>query len=141
VLAWVIGTGPSTWAAPVLEWPVAAQAVLAVLAATVLLGSIGVAQWTVLRRHVARAERWVAWTAGAWRSGRAGRWVPVSVAGSAALLGAPGYPAPLQEVLGTEALGVPEPAAALVGALMPAVAVLFLHRVAGRAAVRGRTTR
>jgi hypothetical protein len=71
VLAWAIGTGPSTWAAAVLDRPPAVQGLLAVLAAAALLGSIGLAQWTVLRRHVPRAGRWVAWTAGAWLAGLA----------------------------------------------------------------------
>ncbi|WP_217897213.1 hypothetical protein [Geodermatophilus saharensis] len=71
VLAWAVGTGPSTWAAAVLDWPVPVQAVLAVVAGGVLLGSIGVAQWTVLRRHVPHAGRWVAWTTAAWLAGLA----------------------------------------------------------------------
>ncbi|MGY1669804.1 hypothetical protein [Geodermatophilus sp. SYSU D00710] len=71
VLAWVVGTGPSGWAASVLDRPAWVQAPLAVLAATVLLGSIGVAQWTVLRRHVPHAGRWIGWTAAAWLAGLA----------------------------------------------------------------------
>ncbi len=70
-VAWVIGMGPSTWAEGVLDGPVALQVVLAVPAAGVLLGSIGLAQWTVLRRHVPRAGRWVAWTAAGWLAGLA----------------------------------------------------------------------
>ncbi len=69
--AWVIGIGPSTWAQDVLDGPVTLQVVLAVPAAGVLLGSIGLAQWTVLRRHVPRAGRWVAWTAAGWLAGLA----------------------------------------------------------------------
>ncbi|WP_336033094.1 cation-translocating P-type ATPase [Geodermatophilus sp. FMUSA9-8] len=71
VVAWAIGTAPSTWAAGVLDWPVVAQVALAVPAAAVLLASIGWAQWTVLRRHVPRAGRWIAWTATAWLAGLA----------------------------------------------------------------------
>jgi hypothetical protein len=35
-------------------------------AGVVLLCSIGLAQWTVLRRHVPGAAWWVVWTAAAW---------------------------------------------------------------------------
>ncbi|MGY1734985.1 cation-translocating P-type ATPase [Geodermatophilus sp. SYSU D00684] len=69
--------------------------------------------------------------AGAWRSGRAGRWLPVAVAGSAVLLVAAVYAPPLQQLLGTEALALPEVAAALAGALVPVLAVLGL-RLLGR---------
>jgi hypothetical protein len=65
-VAWGIGLGPSTWAAGVVDLPVVAVVVLAVSAGVVLLCSIGLAQWTVLRRHVPAAVRWIAWTAGAW---------------------------------------------------------------------------
>jgi Ca2+-transporting ATPase len=67
--------------------------------------------------------------AGAWR---AGRWLPVSVVGSASLLAAAVYAAPLQEVLGTQALSVPELAAALAAALPPVLAVLALRRTSTR---------
>jgi hypothetical protein len=66
VVAWGIGMGPSTWAGGLVGLPTAAVVVLAVPAGFVLLCSIGVAQWTVLRRHVLGAARWIAWTAGAW---------------------------------------------------------------------------
>ena len=66
VVAWGIGLGPSTWAAGIADLPVIAVVVLAVTAGVVLLCSIGLAQWTVLRRHVPAALRWIAWTAGAW---------------------------------------------------------------------------
>lgn len=66
LVAWAIGLGPSTWAAGVTELPTAALVVLAVPAGGALLCSIGVAQWTVLRRHAPAAGRWIAWTAAAW---------------------------------------------------------------------------
>lgn len=66
VVAWAIGMGPSTWAAGLADLPMAAVVALAVPAGLVLLCSIGVAQWTVLRRHVSSAARWIGWTAGAW---------------------------------------------------------------------------
>jgi Ca2+-transporting ATPase len=71
VLAWALGMAPSTWATAILRWPVAVQAVLSVVGAGVLLASIGVAQWTVLRRSVPRAGRWIAWTAAGWLAGLA----------------------------------------------------------------------
>jgi hypothetical protein len=66
VVAWAIGMGPSTWAAGLGDLPAAGAAVVAVPAGVVLLCSIGVAQWTVLRRHVRGAGWWIAWTAAAW---------------------------------------------------------------------------
>jgi hypothetical protein len=66
VVAWAIGMGPSTWAAGLGDLPMAGVAVLAVPAGVVLLCSIGVAQWTVLRRHVPGAAWWIGWTAAAW---------------------------------------------------------------------------
>lgn len=71
VLAWALGLAPSTWATGVLDWPVTVQAVLSLVGAGVLLASIGVAQWTVLRRSVPRAGRWIAWTAAGWLAGLA----------------------------------------------------------------------
>jgi hypothetical protein len=66
VVAWAIGIGPSTWAAGLVDLPAAAIVVLAVPAGVVLLCSIGLAQWTVLRRHVPGAAWWIVWTAAAW---------------------------------------------------------------------------
>jgi hypothetical protein len=66
VVAWAIGMGPSSWAAGLVALPTAAILVLAVPAGAVLLCSIGVAQWTVLRRHVAGATWWIVWMAAAW---------------------------------------------------------------------------
>ena len=66
VVAWAIGMGPSTWAAGLVDLPMAGIVVLAVPAGVVLLCSIGAAQWTVLRRHVRGAGWWIAWTAAAW---------------------------------------------------------------------------
>jgi hypothetical protein len=58
--------GPSTWAAGLVDLPMTAIVVLAVPAGAVLLCSIGVAQWTVLRRHVPGAGWWIVWTAAGW---------------------------------------------------------------------------
>jgi hypothetical protein len=65
-VAWLIGMGPSTWAAGLADLPVGALVLLVVPAGVVLLCSIGAAQWTVLRRHVGSAGWWIAWTAAAW---------------------------------------------------------------------------
>ncbi|WP_206340225.1 hypothetical protein [Blastococcus litoris] len=69
VVAWAVGLGPSTWAAGAADLPASLLVVLAVPVAVVLLSSIGFAQWTVLRRHVPAAGRWIGWTAAAWLAG------------------------------------------------------------------------
>ncbi len=68
--AWAVGMLPSTfdeWQ----DWPPAALAVSASLAAVLLLGSIGTAQWFELHRHISRAWRWAAGSAAAWAAGLA----------------------------------------------------------------------
>lgn len=67
--AWLIGMLPSTtW--PLWEdWSGAVVLPLVAVLGSVLLVSIGVAQWTVLRRHLRRAGWWVAATALAWALG------------------------------------------------------------------------
>ncbi|MGY1736010.1 hypothetical protein [Geodermatophilus sp. SYSU D00684] len=69
VVAWFLGTAPGTWASGVLDLPLAVQVPLALVAAALLLTVIGAAQWTVLRRHVPRAGRWIGCTALAWLAG------------------------------------------------------------------------
>ncbi|GAB3200364.1 hypothetical protein GCM10027261_32220 [Geodermatophilus arenarius] len=69
VVAWSLGMAPSTWAAAVPGGPLAVRVPLALLAAALLLTVVGAAQWTVLRRHVPRAGRWIACTALAWLAG------------------------------------------------------------------------
>ncbi|MGY1731106.1 hypothetical protein ACI798_06245 [Geodermatophilus sp. SYSU D01045] len=69
VVAWFLGAAPSTWASGVLGLPLAVQVPLALVAAALLLTVIGAAQWTVLRRHVPRAGRWIGCTALAWLAG------------------------------------------------------------------------
>lgn len=68
-LAWAIslplliaGENLATWPAWLI-WPVVA------VGGTALLLSIGVAQWSVLRRHAPLAGRWIAVTAVAWLAG------------------------------------------------------------------------
>jgi len=68
-LAWAIGLAPSSSADIWQAWPPAVGVGVAVGAGLVLLLSIGTAQWTVLRRHVPAAARWIGWTAVAWLAG------------------------------------------------------------------------
>ena len=68
-MAWVLAmlavTSSSSWTgwAPLLSVP------LGVLVGLALLGSIGLAQWTVLRHHVARSRTWVPVNGVAWAAG------------------------------------------------------------------------
>jgi hypothetical protein len=68
-LAWAIGMVPSTFYDTLSTLPAPVLAALAVPAGLALLATIGVAQWTVLRRHVARAGVWVAANALGWLAG------------------------------------------------------------------------
>jgi hypothetical protein len=68
-LAWAIGLAPSESAGTWQGWPVVAQVAVAVPAGLLLLGTIGTAQWTVLRRFVHGAARWIGWTSLAWLAG------------------------------------------------------------------------
>ncbi|MFG1965338.1 hypothetical protein [Nonomuraea sp. NPDC049028] len=61
-IAWAIGALPVVLGERVMSWHPAALIVLGV----VLLASMGLLQWRVLRPHVPGAWRWVAATAGAW---------------------------------------------------------------------------
>jgi Ca2+-transporting ATPase len=67
--AWALGLAPSETAGTWQGWPPAAQVAVAVPAGLLLLASIGGAQWTVLRRRVPGAHRWIGWTALAWLAG------------------------------------------------------------------------
>jgi hypothetical protein len=67
--AWFLGMLPSTtywlWG----DWPWAVTVPLAAVIGLALVGSIGLAQWLVLRRHVARPRTWVPVNALAWTAG------------------------------------------------------------------------
>jgi hypothetical protein len=65
--AYAIGLIPSTVSFE--SWPVALTIAVGAGLGTVLLASIGFAQWLILRRFVARAGRWIATTALAWLVG------------------------------------------------------------------------
>ena len=68
--AWSVGLLPSTY--PQWEdWAAPARVAAGTLAAVLLLGSIGTAQWVELRHHVPRAWRWIAGSAAAWAAGLA----------------------------------------------------------------------
>jgi hypothetical protein len=67
--AWLIGLMPSTVGSSLSTWPVGALIVVGMILGTLLLCSIGTAQWVELRRHVPRAGWWVVVTAGAWCAG------------------------------------------------------------------------
>ena len=70
VVAYVIGMSPSTAAGLGLHLPPAALIVAGPVLGVALLLSIGTAQWTVLRRVVARRSTgWIAVTALAWAVG------------------------------------------------------------------------
>jgi hypothetical protein len=79
-VAWSIGMLPSTFGRQLLElWP-SLLAALGILAGVVLLASIGVAQWMVLRRHVTRSGVWVVANALAWIAGLAVVFAVIGVA-------------------------------------------------------------
>jgi len=63
-VAWACGMAPST--ASDLGAPLWAAVALGITLSPVLLFSLPVAQWVVLRRHVSRAWRWIAWSTAAW---------------------------------------------------------------------------
>ena len=77
-LAWLLGMIPSTimtlqappaGAAPAAEPPALLQYALAIALGLVAGPVLGVAQWTVLRRHVRHAGRWLWANAAAWAVG------------------------------------------------------------------------
>lgn len=71
VLAYVLGMLPATAYGAAASWPPAALAVVGGLLGALLLGSIGTAQWLVLRRHVPGSASWIATTALGWACGLA----------------------------------------------------------------------
>lgn len=66
-VAWGLGMLPTT--VPALDWGSLPVLALAVVGALLLLGSIPLAQWLVLRRYVPRAWRWIPLNAVAWGAG------------------------------------------------------------------------
>ncbi|MFE3755871.1 hypothetical protein ACFXO9_16350 [Nocardia tengchongensis] len=69
VVAWSIGLLPMLYGERFGDWPIAVQIPVVVAASLFLLFSIGVAQWTVLRRFTDRAALWSLASAVAWIGG------------------------------------------------------------------------
>jgi hypothetical protein len=79
-VAWSIGMLPSTFSQQFFQlWPPMLVAV-GILAGVLLLATIGVAQWLVLRRHIARSGSWVLANALAWIAGLAVVFTVIAVA-------------------------------------------------------------
>ncbi len=70
-LAWLVGMAPSTLGAGFDDWSPGVRLAVGVPAAVLVLLSIGVAQWTVLRRVLPGSARWIGWTAAGWLAGLA----------------------------------------------------------------------
>ncbi|MVU78354.1 hypothetical protein GPX89_14000 [Nocardia sp. ET3-3] len=71
VVAWMVGVLPMLYGEQFGAWPTWAQVPVAVVASLVIVLSLGVAQWTVLRRFTDRARLWVLASAAAWIAGLA----------------------------------------------------------------------
>jgi uncharacterized integral membrane protein len=67
--AWLLGELPSATYDWWSDWPAAVLALLGAALGSLLLVSIGSAQWLLLRRRVARAWRWVGYSIAAWAVG------------------------------------------------------------------------
>jgi deazaflavin-dependent oxidoreductase (nitroreductase family) len=68
-LGWGVGLMPSAFHSTLAGFPAGVLVVLGAIGAAALLGSIGAAQATVLRRHVDRAGRWIIANSLAWLAG------------------------------------------------------------------------
>lgn len=71
LVAWSIGLIPMVWRERFGDLPIEAQVPAIAAGATIVVCSIGVAQWTVLRRFSDRAMLWILGTAVAWTAGLA----------------------------------------------------------------------
>jgi hypothetical protein len=94
VVAYANGLLPSTFAEIVAALSLWSLAVVGLMVGTVLLLSIGTAQWLVLRRTVPRSASWIGTTAAAWIAG-----LGVFLA-FAAPLWRPGQPLPVVVLIG-----------------------------------------
>lgn len=92
--AWFIGMSVGTFGFLWQQWAVPVQAIVGAMAALVLLGSIGFAQWLELRGHLARSGWWIAGSGAAWLVGL-GVFLAVSTP-----LWRPGQPAALIVLIG-----------------------------------------
>jgi Ca2+-transporting ATPase len=71
VVAWAVGLTPAAVWPSLADLPVGGAVALGALGGALLLASIGVAQWTVLRGRLAGSEQWIGWTALGWCVGLA----------------------------------------------------------------------
>jgi hypothetical protein len=88
-IAWFLGMLPSTFYPLWRDWSPWVTVPLGALLALILLSSVGLAQWTVLRHHVARSRTWAPANAVAWAAGLgvlAGIVVPLWSAGQPTVL-------------------------------------------------------
>ncbi|MFE3055939.1 hypothetical protein [Nocardia sp. NPDC059239] len=69
VVAWSIGVLPMLYGERFGAWPTWAQVPVAVAGSVIVVSSIGVAQWTVLRRFSDRSALWILANAVAWIGG------------------------------------------------------------------------
>ncbi|MFD7845288.1 hypothetical protein ACFV4K_20435 [Nocardia sp. NPDC059764] len=69
VLAWTVGVLPMLYGEQFGEWPVWAQIPVAVAGSLIMVFSIGIAQWMVLRRFTDRAALWILANAVGWVAG------------------------------------------------------------------------
>jgi hypothetical protein len=95
--AYSIGLLPSAFAGVWPDWPAALLIPVAGLLAVILLNSIGVAQWIVLRHLAPRAGQWIVYSALAWLAGLAvflgftmPLWHPGQVVGAVIAVGVAG---------------------------------------------------
>ncbi|WP_199522362.1 hypothetical protein [Geodermatophilus marinus] len=70
-VAWALGLAPAALGDAIGRWPGSVQVLAGLTAGLLLLASLGVAQWTVLRRVVPRSARWIGWTGAGWLAGLA----------------------------------------------------------------------
>ena len=68
-IAWMVGLTPMLTDGRLFDLPTAALISLALVLGVVLLGSIGTAQWLVLRRRVEHSSWWILTTAASWTVG------------------------------------------------------------------------
>jgi hypothetical protein len=68
-LAWMIGLVPMLTDGRLFQLPIVLVVASVALLGAALLGSIGTAQWLVLRRRIDRSGWWIASTAAAWTFG------------------------------------------------------------------------
>ncbi|WP_157978225.1 MULTISPECIES: hypothetical protein [Nocardia] len=71
VVAWSVGVVPMISSDGLATWPLPLLLPAVVIGGSILLLSLGVSQWTVLRRHIPRAAEWIVVTAVAWLGGLA----------------------------------------------------------------------